>query len=540
MYKVLIVDDEPLMREGMERVIRKACPDFSRIDSARDGDEALTLEVVPDVVITDIRMPNMDGLEFIEQLKAEHPDVIVLMVSGFDEFEYAQRGLKLGVKDYLLKPVDSAELAARLNEAAGMLRQRDRESRRFQDLQRLVEENLPLFRERFYRELISGELPPDAIRRRAEALNLTFASKYYGVAIVRLKPAEDTDNQWTQAMLAAIAEDRKSATPSCAEVHSFLLRNLEFVLIVGWNESSARRAFQAMDQWFLQLAHQIQKQTGISVKIGLGGVRDSIASVGVSYRQAEEAMVYHFSMKSRPLIHYEEISAVSPAADTGEAGRLYKELVLHMKLLESEEALSLLNRIKDHFASKTGLSPNRVKLSAMELVIALVRLLGESGADPGALLEQAEFDPYRNVQRHRDVEELFAWMKRFVERCLLEMKRRRDEKTVSYMEKVTAYVAEHYARPDLSIADIAARLYLSPNYLRQLFRQQSGESFVEYVTRVRMEAALELLKDPSLKIQDVAERVGYEEQRYFSTCFKKYYQMTPTEYREALANGIFS
>lgn len=210
MYKVLIVDDEPLMREGMERVIRKACPDFSRIDSARDGDEALTLalEVVPDVVITDIRMPNMDGLEFIEQLKAEHPDVIVLMVSGFDEFEYAQRGLKLGVKDYLLKPVDSAELAARLNEAAGMLRQKDRESRRFQDLQRLVEENLPLFRERFYRELISGELPPDAIRRRAEALNLIFASKYYGAAIVRLKPAEDTDNQWTQAMLAAITEDR--------------------------------------------------------------------------------------------------------------------------------------------------------------------------------------------------------------------------------------------------------------------------------------------------------------------------------------------
>lgn len=541
MYKVLIVDDESLMREGMERVIRKACPDFTRIDSARDGDEALSLalEIVPDVVITDIRMPKMDGLEFIEQLKAEHPDVIVLMVSGFDEFEYAQRGLKLGVQDYLLKPVDSAMLAIRLNEAADMLRRKDQANRKFQDLQRLVEENLPLFRERFYRELISESLPPDTIRRRAEAVYLSFASDYYGVAIVRLQPATDTDSQWAQAMLAAISGDLKDRNPCCAEVHSFLLRNYEFVLIVGWNGNGARCAFQAMDQWFMQLARQVLKQMGISVKIGMGAVCNSIASVGVAYRQAEEAMVYHFSMKSRPLIHYEEISAVSPAADTGQADKLYKELVLHVKLLERDEALKLLHRIKEHFASQTGLSPTRVKLSVMEPVIALVHLLGESGADAVALFEQTEFDPYLSVYRQRDVEELFGWMQLFVDRCLLELTKHREVKTVSYMEKVTAYVAEHYARSDLSISDIAARLYLSPNYLRQLFRQQSGESFVEYVTRIRMEAALELLKDPTLKIQDVAERVGYEEQRYFSTCFKKYYQMTPTEYREALANGVF-
>lgn len=166
----------------------------------------------------------------------------------------------------------------------------------------------------------------------------------------------------------------------------------------------------------------------------------------------------------------------------------------------------------------------------------LIVVMEESGVALGDLFHDKDFDPYHNIYHQQEAAALHAWVGVFLDKCLNELKKGRKRKGVSYIEKVKVYIDNSLSDSSLSIADIAARLFLSPNYLRQLFRQQTGESFVEYVTRIRMEKALDLLRQSSLKIQDVAEKVGYDEQRYFSSCFKKYYQMTPTEYRETYAD----
>ncbi|MFH5185135.1 response regulator [Paenibacillus sp. TAB 01] len=540
MYKLLIVDDESVIREGIERMARKHCPVFESIYTAKDGEEALALALnyVPDVVITDIQMPRMGGLEFVEQLKCDNPDVVVLVISGYDDFEYAQKGLKLGVQDYLLKPVESDALAERLNQAVAELNRKQGLKRSLEDLQQQIAQSRTLYKERFYRQLVSGGLGSEAVDEQAKALGLQFQADYYGVALVKMRRKPEANRQETEVMAAALAEDLRGANGRIRmELHPFYMNDDELVLLLGYGGAAKDSCFKALDQYLMQLGHALQKTVQVDAKIAAGQLYAELHEAGASYQEAEEAMLYHFSLTSRVLVHYEEIST-SIVPGVLQTDRLYDELLLQVKLLEREAAHHVIGQLFGYFASLSGTNPHWVKMSVMELAMKLIHLMEESGIGLGLFFQDKEYDPYLNIYQHQDAAALQGWMGQFVDKCLDEMAKGKEKKGVSYIEKVKAYLDNSLSDSSLSIADVAAKLYLSPNYLRQLFRQQTGESFVEYVTRIRMEKALELLRDPLLKIQDVAEKVGYEEQRYFSSCFKKYYQMTPTEYREAFAEGI--
>lgn len=541
MYKVLIVDDETIIREGVAEAIRGHCPEFGAILEARDGEEALNvaLEAAPDVVITDIQMPNMNGLEFIEQLKAEHPDVAVILISGHDDFEYAQQGLKLGVSDYLLKPVESGQLASRLRLLAEELDRRHVFHRDQEALQQLVQESLPLYRERLYRSLLEGGKPIRELRERAGQLRIALDHRFYAVALIRFgaHDAGGPDELVADAIAADIVQGTASRSVQPLDVHYLFAKDRELALIIGSDEAAKEQCFGTLNAYLNRVGRALNKNMELSeLHISMGAVVDALEQLPQSYQQAQEAMLFRLSTKNRTVLNYEELGAAA-IPESGMAS-MSEQLILHVKLLERHHALRLVREYMGDMTSVEGAHPHWVKLNLLELSMSLLRVMEESKLKLEPFLHSKELDPYANVYRLETFAELQDWLERFVEQCIAEMEQSKVSKGTSHVEKVKQYIESRLSDSGLSLSDVAVTLFLSPNYLRQLFRQETGETFVEYVTRVRMEKALDYLKDPTLKIVDVAEKVGFEEQRYFSSCFKKVHQMTPTEYREALQYGL--
>ena len=540
MYKALVVDDEALIREGIARVLREQCPRFSEVYEAKDGEEAfnVALESAPDLVITDIQMPAMGGMELIEQLKAENPDIAIIIVSGYDDFDYARRGLKLAVKDYLLKPIDSGQLVARLNQLADELDQMHVFRKDQAELQRIVAESMPLYRERLYRDLIEGSKDEAWQRARALRLGIPMERRYYAASIVRFDMDESVagSDPYVETLILDIVRGTASRAVSELDVHGFFAKDREMVLIIGADEPTKEKSFAAMNQYLARLGFALEKNLNRNaMSIALGGIGGALTELADSYRQAREAMLFRLSVKNRVVLNFEELGTLSIPETNG--SQSIDRLLLHVKLLEEEQARRHVREFIEKTASE-GTHPHWVKLSLLELAIALLRGLEEAKVGIDAVLRNKELDPYANVYRLETASELRQWLEGFVTQCIREMERSKTNKGASHVEKVKQYIESRIADSQLSLSDVAANLFLSPNYLRQLFRQETGESFVEYVTRVRMEKAATLLQDPILKIHDVAEKTGFMEQRYFSSCFKKFYQMTPTEYREALSEGL--
>lgn len=541
MYSVLIVDDEEFIREGIARVIRTQCPQFNRVYEAHNGEQALsmTLEYAPDLIITDIQMPIQNGLEFIEQVKAENVDAAIVIISGYDDFEYAQQGLRLAVNDYLLKPVESDHLAARLQQIADELDQKHLFHKNQSEIQRIVEESLPLYRERLYRNLIEGRKDGSEYIERAHQLGISFDRSYYAAALIRYHISEEhaAGAFLADAMMTDIVAGAASRFIQDLDVHSFFVRDRELVLLIGSSESTKELSFAVINQYLLRLEKALHNNLQLEhLNIALGSISQSIADLALSYKQAQEAMLYRLSVKNQVILNFEELASLS-VPETQERSRA-EELILQVKLLNKARAMQCIHNYIEDITSIQGAHPHWVKLSILELAMSLLRIMQDAKLDLSPLLQQPDIDPYVNVYRLDLVSELQRWLEHFVGRCIAEMEKSALHKGVSHVEKVKQYIEAHFSDSSLSISAVASRLFLSPNYLRQLFRQETGESFVEQLTRIRMEHAVVYLKDPLLKIQDVAEKVGFEEQRYFSSCFKKYYAMTPSEYREAMQSGL--
>jgi two-component system, response regulator YesN len=542
MYRVLIVDDEGMIRSGIADLIRQACPKFDTIYEARDGEEALSLalEAEPDLIITDIQMPTMSGIEFIEQLKVENPDVAVIIISGYDDFEYAQKGLKLAVNDYMLKPVESELLVTRLNQLAEELDRKNLFRKDQAELQKMVKDSLPLFRERLLRSLLEGRQEDlNAHLERARELGIPFQASFYAVSLLRYEASPSLSEQGvlTDAMIYDIVQETANRSKHELEVHLLSAHHRELALLIGSTERNKERCFAKINPLLSRIGLALQKNVRLDdLHIALGSISDGVAGIPRSYQQAQEAMLFRLSVRDRMILNYEELGALEIPA--GKEGTLEEQLILHVKLADKVRAIALADNYIDYITSMEGAHPHWVKLSMMELSMSLLRTLSEAKIKLGAFLQNKEIDPYTNVNRLDTVREGKAWLHAFVEKCVSELERSTMNKGASHVEKVKQYVETRFSDSQLSLSDLAVTLFLSPNYLRQLFSQETGISFVEYVTKVRMENAILLLKDPTLKIQDVAERVGFEEQRYFSSCFKKYHHMTPTEYREAIQQGL--
>ncbi len=528
-YRILLVDDEEELRAGIRRKIDWESLGFTLAGEAANGEDALELaeQIMPDVVLTDIKMPFMDGLTLCRQLKQQLPAVRLIVFSGFDDFEYARQAIGMNVFEYLLKPI----MASELSQVLVRLRQdMDAQRAQRQDMEKLrrsYEENLPVLRGLFYTRLLNGQLRPGQIQERAARYEIDLTGQSWAVARVHASNLGDDPDELILLSLQTFFQE--NLADKGWESH-WLLYDDDLILLAGFPGPAAVYPLLRELERVRALA---EKLLGMRLTVGMGLPVNDLTQLGASSRGAKSALDYRVLLGPGRTLY---IGELEPRRDQGLTFTEEDErrLVNAVKLGTPEKVRRFLDQLMQ--SSRGGVSLNQFQCFFLELVACLVRLAREGEVS----LEEAFGPDFHGTIQLADFsspEELGRWVE---ERCLrLQelLRRQRSYATSHTVDKAREFIAQNYANCDLSVEMLCDHLHLSPAYFSTLFKRETGMSFTAYVTKVRMEAAAVLLRDTEEKTYLIAGQTGYQDPNYFSYVFKRHFGTSPSRYRADLQSG---
>ncbi len=519
-YKILLVDDEEIVRNGIENTIEWTDLGFDFSGSYTNGTDAAQAvdKIRPAVVITDICMPFGDGLDLAELITSKHAGTKVILLTGFDEFEYAQRAVKLGAYDYILKPITADELRALLGRLHDELDSEARRAERLRDVSR----QLVATRESRIREL-TAKLPARRTSETAPA-DEELVRVLQSAGLLREGPG-----------VAVVADLGDSTSLLERELSgSFFVDSHERTVMIVSADSTARAAARA-----LKVAEAILSQNPVAKRatVGIGEPYSSAGGFASSYSDAVCAFGYRFILGCGRSIAHSDVpdracrrkSQDAPPGGEWTSGfqsavAALADSLRYCDRRETRTALrTLFREMRQGFVSRSRFD--------LELHSVLVRL---NEVRRNRDMEPISIDPFATLSTIDDVE-------RFLVRTCTSTIDAAERKRVTYAgtktEEAIDFIKNNYAIQSLSLRLVCSSIGVSPSYFSSIFKNHTGRTFVEYLTEVRVEHAKQLLKTTDLKSYEIAERVGYTDPHYFSTIFKKSTNRSPIEFRREVAAG---
>lgn len=532
MYRIIIIDDEDEVREGIKLKTDWSACGFELVGDYDNGRDALELmeSLQPDVIITDICMPFMDGLELAERVMNQYRDVKIVIVTGYEDFDYAKNAIKLKVKDYLLKPVNSKEFTNFLYQ---MKKELDQERQQTADLSHLkiqLNQSLPLLRERFLEGMATTRLKLDEINRKFTYFNLTLPGPNYIALVVDIDEIirDTADNPETKVELLQFAAFNIVQEICENEAGGIVFRtrdNKIAVMLSGNADEISMNAQLAAEQ----LKHSIHKYLKLTVTVGIGRTCSDLQHVSGSFQEALSALDYRFLLGKNKIISIHDLE-YGQGIDTSTYKDWEKRLLSAMKTGRCNQISQELNDWIDYLKS-TNTTIELCYSSIYKFIVSLMDLLIETGIDNLKLLGE---DPFSQISSKKTLDDVFHWLEQTCHRIILVLSEKRTDVSKSQMVAAEAYIRENYRNEDLSLNDVCNHIYLSTSYFSMLFKQHTGETFVEFLTRFRLGKAKELLSATAMKTYEIASRVGYSDPQYFSVIFKRHTGMTTKEYRSAM------
>lgn len=544
LYKVILVDDETVVREGLQKTIQWGDHGFELIGdyaNGRDAWEAIEKRQ-PDLVISDISMPFMDGLELAGMVTAQYPYIKMIILTGFDEFEYAQKALRLKVADFILKPVTAREIRELLDKTRATM---DDERKNREDLSLLytqLHQSLPLLKERLLERLVVLGLGKPEIEERFTYFELPPLVPPYLIVVADIDDFGNRDAMWNEhdaefLKFAAFNIFEESAQSDNAKVISFRTRE-ERMVAIFFGQPDERVLYEQAFAIAEQIRFHVESFLRFTITIGVGRICFSAEQLPVSYRSALSALDYRFLHgKNRVLSIVDmegtpaQISAEPAPGGVSDWDRRLATVVKTGSPQEAQQLIGeLITRLKESRQPMDG-----SLLLLQKVVFALMDTVQELGIADNPALNFDLSDRQRwlaDVYRFKTLGEIEHWLKQLVGSVMAAISDNRSSYMNTQMARAAEYIESNYANEKMTLHDLCRHVLMSSSYFSLVFKQHTGETFVEYLTRVRIVKAKELLQTTSLKFYEIAERVGYGDPNYFSILFKKHTGQTPRDYRE--------
>ncbi|MDQ0063267.1 response regulator [Paenibacillus harenae] len=540
MYKVIIVDDELVVRDGLKQTIEWEEHGFALIgdyENGRDAWEAIEA-FKPDLVISDISMPLMDGLELAGMVSANYPYIKMIILTGYDQFEYAQQAIRLKVSDFILKPITAKDMRALL---VKVRLEMDEETKRREDLGRLRSQlhlSLPLLRERFLERLVVLGLGRQEIEGQFAFFGLPAVTPPF---IVMLADIDDFGEREAWMDDGHDAEFFRFAVYNIFEEvistrsNALLFRTREERLVVILNGAEGEDELYVGAYGMAEEArHHIERYLKFTVTIGIGRACSSPEQLPVSYKSAQSALDYRFQLGKNRILSINDLEGsqgwAMPAALSGDWDR---KLSASVKTGSGEAACRQIECLIEEFR-RSRMPIEAVFLQTQRVVLTLMNVMQELGAHEAEDLRKRQLW-LTDIYRFKTLDEIEVWLKAIASELAASALDNRNLVASNQIAKATEYIEEHYAEEKLSLQHLCRHTLMSTSYFSLLFKQYTGETFVEYLTRVRLERAKELLLATSLKFYEIASQVGYADPNYFSILFKKHTGSSPRDFREKQA-----
>lgn len=508
MMKLLIVDDEPVEREGMQAILQKAFPELT-IYQARNGEVAIELAntIQPDLVLMDIKMPGMTGLEAIEKIQDEHSAIKFVMVTAFDMFDYARQALKLGVKDYLLKPSRASEIVATVGKVLEECRLERVAEATSQVQHEKWQKALTLVETDIVTQLLFDHVHEVHIDMLVEMLDIRSTHEKFVVVVLLPEGAEH--------YYVRIKEKVREA--GNAWVGALYGRQLP-IIVFRDQEKSFRSQALTLAKAILSLA---KEQKSLDWFIGIGQVCEPLDEIRQSYQEALIAtMDTTLAVKSR---FYADAPTLSLETDNQVIKRQQKDFFDQIRLGDWVSIRSgILDLIQQHENEGSSLIYTQQRM--LELLWIANRVMDEMGMEANAPFFSFQAQDYRQLR----TETLLL-----LERMNTIYEAHYDRVEADKIHQIKQFIREH-SHKDISLNILAKKVDLSPIYISKMFKEKLGINYIDFLTECRIEKAKKLLNDPELSLKEITFEIGYHEPNYFSKVFKKMCGVSPKEYRKTL------
>jgi two-component system response regulator YesN len=539
LYSFVLVDDEPEIREGIRNTIPWEALGFSFAGGCANGFEALDLaeRIQPDVVMTDINMPFLDGLAFADRLSALSPAAKVLIITGYDDFEYVRKALRLQVYDYIVKPITPEELRAALKKLKATLDGERAERLNLERIKRQLAESLPLLRERFLARLIEGKIDRELVQERAAYFDLPLpldGSAYQCLTadFIRRRGGEGFDID----LLAQRNILEQSLDAGDAPGLLFQDRDDRLTLLI-WGADPVRLYREG-----LKTAESLCRNLfSIGLKdsiVGVGEPVGNLESLPESWNQAADAFRTAALRGKSGVAVYREVTGKTGALKSGPDPHWERRIAAALKSGERDEASRLVGEMAEYFRRVPfAIEEYHIKLSL--ILAALIRCC-EDLEIPDREIFPFGMDPFAEITRLASLDAVRFWFVGLTERISAYTQTRQENFAQVKVREALEYLEAHYDDPYLSLQGLCKKLDISMSYFSANLKKYHDKTFVEELTAIRLTKAMELLRTTDLMTYEIADKIGYRDAHYFSLSFRKYTGFTATEYRNAVpgAAGI--
>ena len=537
MYKVLIIDDESIIRKGIKNIVNWKQLDCEVCADASDGIEGIELikKYLPEIIITDIRMPGMDGLSMIKQVKGIVPYSKIIILTGYRDFDYVQEAIKFGAFDFLLKPSKIEELTAVLTRAVNEINDQKVRHMEIDRFKVLFEQSIPVLREKLLYDIIYG--------LNTNEYEITEKMKLFNISIknfVLVVMENDYDEKSNSSQY-----DKHLYQFGIVNSFEEIFAEKYEVLSIMLNSSRVGFIIQKPDRIPLDIEEVSEKCSYLQEVINNGfgfTVTIAVSSGGISAMELPEklkeclgSLEYKSYMGTNSIIQYSDLNSFFRYEDYSTLDKYQKQLLESIK--SGNEGLVKvttqniaryvttnkinINYMKNfYYTTLSSINNIRISVSAIE-----VDKRHEEGRDIASLLKL--------IEKSESAEELNSLLEDVAVRIAEKVNNFNNKSIKLILRKAIDYIQEHYSE-QVTLNEVAENIYVSTFYISRMFKKELGKSFVDYLNDVRIEKSKELLKDIKYKTYEVAEIVGISDPHYFSKLFKKYSGMTPSEYRETL------
>lgn len=529
MYKIMLADDEGIVIDSLKFIIEKEFGDECQIEYAKTGRSVIELaeNYRPDIAIMDIQMPGINGIDAMKEIRANNKNVIFIVMSAYDKFDYAKEAIKLGVMEYITKPMEKSKIIAALQKAMGKI---DKERmKRSNDL--LIREKLetvvPIIESGLIYNMLFQEHFTEDIDNYKNLLGIT-QNQAYMLAVVCGDDQEGS--HMTNAVGSSVKmqqhdkvvrECMKEYYPNC--VVGSTMGNKLAVMVPYDGDKMEYNERIAIIEKSRELVRVLRRKTDISFRVGISSVK-TLEEARDSYKEALNAL----TMTTGSVAHVDDL----PIGCQYEADypiHLEKRLFAEVKNGETDHAIATAETYFDLVAANYADDLMNMRLKVLEFALFAEHLAYESGGMTYEFRAREDYLPA--IMAISDLDTLKKWFGDKIGTATHNVSCKATEKSMSVVETAKEYIQNNYSK-DISLDDVSRTVNISPYYFSKIFKEETGEGFVEYLTGIRIEKAKELLNTTEYSIKEICSMVGYADPNYFSRSFKKNVGVTPTEYKD--------
>lgn len=534
--KVFLVEDEMVIRRGIKNSIDWEKEGYIFCGEASDGELAypMIIKEKPDILITDIRMQFMDGLELCKLVKKELPNIKILILSGYDEFDYAKEAIRLGVTEYLLKPISSGKLLEALNGVSESIRREKEDKDLVRKYMEEMRENTEHEKQKFFEQMIAGNLSMADALETGKKYEMNLSAGMYNLLLFRFTLGEE--NRKSGELLGEAEYAIKKLTERLEYVFEFQ-RDVEgwaFLLMADNEEQMSERVKELSKD----LEEIMKNYSTIAYFGGIGQPVARLRELEESFREAERALAARFTMELNRIISVEDIRMAQNVDTLDDIeitsfGEIEKTRTMLEKFLNNgaeDEIDEFVDVYINELPEENLKSVLMRQYIIMDAYIVMMSFCEKIEGIEGEMQAQSE-ELKNSMKTIQTLEEIKNYIRMLLKKIIGVRDTISGRRYSDIIEIAKDQIRKTYMSDEISLNTIAAEVGMSPSYFSSIFSKEMGKTFVEYLTEIRMDRAKELLMCSSMKTSEIGYEVGYKDPHYFSYIFKKTQNCTPKEFR---------